>query len=322
MRYRPLGNTGVMVSEIGFGAWGIGGSMWLGAEDAESMRALHRAADLGMNFFDTALVYGRGHSERLVRRLLKERPETLIVATKIPPKNNRWPARPGTKISEVFPYDYIIKQTEQNLKNLGREVIDLQQFHVWLDEWEEEPEWYEAIAQLKGEGKIRFFGVSINDHQPSSALQLARSGKVDALQVIYNIFDQSPERELFPLCREKGIGILARVPLDEGGLTGTIRPDTTFPENDWRNNYFREDRKQQVFERTERLGALLGEEASSLPELALRFCLHHEATSTVIPGMRTVRHVEMNAAFSDGRQLSPQLVQRLREHVWERNFYA
>lgn len=322
MRYRPLGNTGVMVSEIGFGAWGIGGSMWLGAKDAESMQALHRAADLGMNFFDTALVYGRGHSERLVGRLLKERPETLIVATKIPPKNNRWPARTGTKISEAFPHDYIIKRTEQSLKNLGCNVIDLQQFHVWLDEWVEEPEWYDAIAQLKGEGKIRYFGVSINDHQPSSALELARSEKVDALQVIYNIFDQSPERELFPLCRQKGIGVLARVPLDEGGLTGTIRPDTTFPENDWRNNYFREDRRQQVFERTERLGTLLGEEASSLPELALRFCLHHEATSTVIPGMRTARHVEQNCAFSDARRLSPQLVQRLREYAWERNFYA
>jgi len=321
MQYRPLGSTGLQVSEIGFGAWGIGKTMWRGAEDQESLRALHRAADLGVNFFDTARVYGDGHSERLIGQFLKARTGEILVASKIPPKNGLWPARPGTTAAETFPAEHILRITDESLRNLGREAIDLMQFHVWSDEWVDDPEWLEGILQLKKQGKIRYFGVSINDHQPGSALKLVASGTVDAVQVIYNIFDQSPEEELFALCQKKGVGVIARVPFDEGGLTGSITPETVFPERDWRNRYFRGERKREVYQRTEQLKTLLGGDARTMPELALRFCLHHDAVSTVIPGMRSVGHVESNCALSDGRRFPADLVAKLRAHRWERNWY-
>ncbi|MGB5872349.1 MAG: aldo/keto reductase [Bacteroidota bacterium] len=321
MKYRTLGRTGLKVSEIGFGAWGIGKSMWRGAEDSESLRALHTARDLGVNFFDTALVYGAGHSEKLVGQFRRERQDAVIIASKVPPKNDLWPARPGTRLTDCFPHDHIIGKTEQSLRNLGVDTIDLQQFHVWTDEWIDEPEWFDAISKLKEEGKIRHFGISINDHQPESVLKVGASGKVDVFQVIYNIFDQSPEKELYPLCLQKEIGVIVRVPFDEGALTGTVTPDTIFPERDWRRNYFKGDRKKQVFDRVERLRPLLGEEASTLPELALRFCLHHEAVSTIIPGMRTVAHVQSNSQVSDGRSLSTGILVDLRKEAWEKNFY-
>jgi aryl-alcohol dehydrogenase-like predicted oxidoreductase len=321
MRYRTLGKTGIQVSEIGFGAWGIGGELWQGADDKEALRTLARAADMGLNFIDTALAYGDGHSEQLVGAFLKESRERMVIATKIPPKNNQWPAKKGSRIGEVFPASHIVRSTEKSLKNLGIETIDIQQLHVWLDDWTDVPEWFDAISRLKADGKIRFFGVSINDHDPASALKITASGKVDTVQVIYNIFDQSPEEELFPLCLKRDIGVIARVPFDEGALTGAITPETTFPEKDFRSRYFRDDRKQQVHHRVGALTALLGSEARTLPELALRFCLHHTAVSTVIPGMRTVKHVECNCPLSDGRALSTDILEKLREHRWEKNFY-
>jgi aryl-alcohol dehydrogenase-like predicted oxidoreductase len=321
MKYRILGKTNLNVSEISFGAWGIGGGMWKGSDDVESMRTLHRAVDLGVNFIDTALAYGRGHSEQLIGNLLKERKERLHVATKIPPKNQQWPARAGSSVGDAFPKNYIIECTEKSLKNLGTECLDVQQFHVWLDEWLHEGDWWEAIQNLKEQGKIRAFGVSINDHAPETALELVKSGLADTVQVIYNIFDQSPEDNLFPVCREKNVGVIVRVPFDEGGLTGRITPETTFPERDWRNRYFQDDRKKQVWEKAQELQKLLNGEAKSLPELALRFCLNHPAVSTVIPGMRTVEHVESNIAVSDGRLLSDSLRSELKHHVWQRNFY-
>jgi aryl-alcohol dehydrogenase-like predicted oxidoreductase len=321
MKYRTLGKTNLNVSEIGFGAWGIGGGMWKGSDDTESMRTLHRAVDLGVNFIDTALAYGKGHSEQLIGNLLKERKERLYAATKIPPKNQLWPARAGSAVRDAFPKDYIIECTEKSLKNLGTECLDVQQFHVWLDEWLYEGDWWEAIRGLKEQGKIRAFGVSINDHAPETALELVRSGLADTVQVIYNIFDQSPEEKLFRVCQEKNVGVIVRVPFDEGGLTGSIAPETTFPERDWRNRYFRDDRKKQVWERAKNLEKLLNGEAKNLPELALRFCLSHPAVSTIIPGMRTVDHVESNIAVSDGRFLSYSLQSELKRHVWQRNFY-
>jgi aryl-alcohol dehydrogenase-like predicted oxidoreductase len=321
MEYRPFGRTGFKVSEIGFGAWGIGGAMWQGSKDQESMEALHTAIDLGVNFIDTALVYGDGHSEQLVGRLLKERQEPIRVATKIPPKNGRWPARKGTTIHDTFPYDYIIERTETSLRNLGTDTVDIQQFHVWDDDWTDETEWSDAISKLKEEGKIRHFGVSINDHQPENALRLAASGKVDSFQVIHNVFDQSPEEKLYPYCLEHKIAIIVRVPFDEGGLTGTITPETTFPPGDFRIRYFRDDRKRQVVERVDAMRKLLGPEASSIAELALRYTLSHEAVSTVIPGMRTVRNVKANCGASDGRRLSGRLMGELKKHRWDRNFY-
>jgi aryl-alcohol dehydrogenase-like predicted oxidoreductase len=321
MNQRPLGRTGLQVSEIGYGAWGIGQSMWLGADDDESVRALNRAADLGVTMFDTALAYGDGHSEQLVGRLVRERDEPLVVATKIPPKNKRWPAPAGIDPDDAFPADYVIECTERSLRNLGLDTIDVQQFHVWSDDWAGRGSWRDGIEQLKSEGKIRAFGVSINDHQPANALALVASGAVDTVQVIYNVFDQAPEDELLPACAEHGVGVLARVPFDEGSLTGNIGPETEFPEGDFRNHYFRDDRKQQVADRVQAILDDLGIEREQLPEVALRYILSHPAVSTVIPGMRSVRNVERNAALGDGTGLPDEQVAALKRHRWERDFY-
>jgi aryl-alcohol dehydrogenase-like predicted oxidoreductase len=322
MQYRTLGKSGIRVSEIGYGAWGIGGELWQGADDAESMRALHAAADAGLNFIDTALAYGNGHSEQLVGAFLRERKDRIAVATKIPPKNRRWPARPGSKLADVFPPDYIVQRTEESLKNLRVETIDLQQFHVWNDDWAGHEEWRGAVERLKAEGKIKHAGISINDHQPSNGLAAAETGAIDAFQVIYNIFDQTPERELFPYCALHNIGVIVRVPFDEGALTGNVTPETTFPPKDFRSNYFRGERKAEVVRRVDALRPLLGAEAATLPELALRFCLHPGAVSTVIPGMRSVRNVVANCAVSDGRALPHSLLAELRKHAWEKNYYG
>ena len=322
MQFRSLGKTGATVSEIGYGAWGIGGEMWQGSEDAQSMIALRKAVELGVNFFDTALAYGNGHSEMLVGKLRRNSVEKIVIATKVPPKNRQWPARSGVPFNETFPKNYIIESTEKSLKNLRVETIDLQQLHVWSDEWVGADEIWEAVRLLKGQGKIKAFGISVNDHAPGSALKAARTGMVDTFQVIYNIFDQSPEEELFPYCLTNNIGIIVRVPLDEGGLTGRITPDTVFPDRDWRNNYFRGDRKQQVYDRVKKLKTFLGAEAKTLPELALRFILSHPAVSTIIPGMRSVANVETNTAVSDGKHLSEKLLKELKKQKWVRNFYG
>src|SRR5215213_2039441 len=258
MHYRKLGFTGLEVSVVGDAVKDIGKDAWLGTEDDESVRALHRAIDLGLNFIDTALAYGDGHSERLVGQVVKERGETVYVATKIPPMNRIWPAPSGLSTDEVFPGYYLKECTEQSLKNLGFETIEVQQLHVWQDEWVGEGDWLEAVENLKSEGKIRFFGVSINDHQPENAVRLIETGVVDTVQVIYNVFDQSPEDELLPLCRERGVGVIVRVPFDEGALTGRITPETTFDEDDFRNDYFRDDRKVQVYERVRAIVSELG----------------------------------------------------------------
>lgn len=321
MKYRALGKTGIEVSEIGYGAWGIGGRQWLGAEDEESLRALHRAIELGVNFIDTALAYGEGHSEQLVGKVVREAPGKVWVATKVPPKNLLWPARPGIGIDQVFPYDYIIRCTEQSLRNLNVDTIDLQQLHVWNPEWIDRDDWRRAFEDLKKSGKVRAVGISINDHQPDSALDVVKTGLIDTVQVIYNIFDQSPERNLFPLVQQMGVGVLARVPLDEGGLTGTIDENTTFPKGDFRESYFRGDRKRQVAEHVAALKRDLEGVKGSLPEIALRFCISHPAVSTVIPGMRRVKTVESSCSVSELGPLPPDALAKLKRHAWERNFY-
>ncbi len=321
MRYRKLGRTGYQISEVGFGAWGIGRSQWIGAEDAESLRALHKAADLGLNFIDTALAYGNGHSEQVVGRFLRERSERIVVATKIPPKNDEWPARHDARMKEVFPVDHIIGSAETSLRNLRVECIDLQQFHVWNDLWAEQDEWRSAVEKLKREGKVCHFGISINDYQPTNGLQAAETGLIDSFQVIYNIFEQEPEKELFPYCEKNDIGIIARCPLDEGSLTGNITPATTFPRGDFRNDYFRGERKRQVMEHVEPLRFLLHDGVRTLAEAALRFCLSDARVTTVIAGMRTAKHVEENCAVSDGNGLPAGDLETLREHAWPHNFY-
>jgi aryl-alcohol dehydrogenase-like predicted oxidoreductase len=321
MRYRMLGRTGFSVSEIGFGAWGIGGKMWLGARDEESLAALRRAFELGLNFIDTALAYGDGHSERLVGRAVREHGGKIYVATKVPPKNYLWPARPGIGIEEVFPYDYIVRSTEQSLRNLGLDTIDLQQLHVWNPEWIDRDDWRRAADDLKLSGKVRAFGISINDHEPDSALDVLKTGLIDTVQVIYNIFDQSPEENLFPLCLALNVGVIARVPLDEGGLTGAITPETKFPPGDWRELYFKGDRKRQVAERVAALRRDLEGVEGTLAEIALRFCLSHPAVSTVIPGMRRRETVESSCRASDLGPLPQAVREKLKRHAWKRNFY-
>jgi aryl-alcohol dehydrogenase-like predicted oxidoreductase len=322
MKFRKLGRTNFDVTEIGYGAWGIGGTMWIGASDKESLAALRFALDQGLNFIDTALVYGEGHSEQLVGRVVKEINRKTYVATKIPPKNRLWPARPGIGIKEAFPRDYIVSSTEESLRNLGLEIIDLQQLHTWNPEWTGQDEWRRGFEDLKAQGKVQAVGVSINNHQPDSALGIIETGLIDAVQVIYNIFDQTPERNLFPACRKHNIGVLARVPLDEGALAGRVTEDTTFPSGDFRNLYFRGDRKKQVVEHVNALVRDLGlEDASHLPEIALRFCLSDPAVSTVIPGMRSISNVAANIMASGQGPLLPGTLEILRRHAWDRDFY-
>jgi aryl-alcohol dehydrogenase-like predicted oxidoreductase len=321
MNLRRLGKTGLEVSEVGFGAWGIGRTAWIGADDDESIKALDRAIELDLNFIDTALAYGDGHSEELVGQTVRRRPETVYVATKIPPRNMRWPASGDDRAEATFPGEHIRKCTERSLRNLGLDAIDVQQFHVWHDNWLDQGDWRETVEALKQEGKIRHFGVSINDHAPDTALDLVRSGAVDTVQVIYNVFDQSPDDELFPSVREHDVGVLARVPFDEGGLTGSIRPDTEFPEGDFRASYFAGERKRQVADRVRAIVDDLAIQAGDIAETALRFVLSSDAVSTVIPGMRSVRNVERNCAAGDGRGLPPEQLEKLRAHRWVRNFY-
>jgi aryl-alcohol dehydrogenase-like predicted oxidoreductase len=321
MNYRKLGKTGLDVSEVGFGAWGIGKGMWVGASDDESAKALHRAFDLGLNFVDTALRYGDGHSEKLVGKAVKERSEKIFVASKVPPKNAQWPAQAGVPAEKAFPAEHVIACTEESLQHLGLERIDVQQFHVWSDEWVGEGDWLDAIQKLKEQGKIGYFGVSINDYQPENAIRLIETGVADTVQVIYNIFEQAPEDQLFPACEKHHVGVIVRVALDEGGLTGKIMPDTKFEEGDFRNRYFRGDRKQEVYENVRKIVTDLEIGVDQMAETALRYVLSHDAVSTVIAGMRSIRNVEQNCKLGDGRGLPKKVVGQLKTHRWVRNFY-
>ena len=322
MRYRRLGRTGFHVSEIGYGAWGIGGTQWLGADDRESRLALRHAIDLGLNFIDTALAYGEGHSEELVGDVVREADHKIYVASKVPPKNQLWPARPGIPIADVFPYEHIMQSTERSLKNLKLDTIDLQQLHVWNPEWIASDEWQRAFEDIKRTGKARAVGISINDHQPDSALEVIKTGLIDSVQVIYNIFDQSPEKHLFPLALERDIGVIARVPLDEGALTGKIDQFTQFEPTEFRAKYFQGDRKKQVAEHVAAIQRDLQLSNGAMPEVALRFCISHPAVSSVIPGMRTRANVDFNCSIPGKGPLPDKVIAILRKHAWERNFYG
>jgi aryl-alcohol dehydrogenase-like predicted oxidoreductase len=321
MRHRRLTRGGLEVSELGYGAWGIGQSMWLGAEDDESLRALARAFELGVDFVDTALGYGDGHSEELVGQAVRANGGGIAVSTKIPPKNMQWPARAGVHAEDAFPADWVVECTERSLRNLGLERIDLQQFHVWSDEWLDQGSWREAVEGLKADGKIGAFGVSINDHQPSNGIALVESGAVESVQVIYNVFDQTPEDALFAATQANDVGVIVRVAFDEGALTGRIRPETTFPDGDWRNHYFRDERKREVWERVQAIASDLGIEIDDLPEIALRFVLSHPDVTTVIAGMRSLANVDRNAASAERGPLGDDQLAALRAHRWARNFY-
>lgn len=316
MRYRTFGRTGWQVSEVGFGMWGMGG--WTGSDDQESMQALERAVQLGCNFFDTAWVYGDGHSEKLLGRLLASHPnERLYAATKVPPKNMQWPARREYKLDDVFPPDHIRRYVERSLQNLQVDTIDLIQFHVWNDDWSNDPHWQKVMQELREQKIVRAVGISINRWEPENSIRTLRTGLIDAVQVIYNIFDQAPEDELFPVCRELNIGVIARVPFDEGTLTGTLSLKSKWPDGDFRNVYFGPENLKASVERAEELRKVIPD-GMSMPELALRFILFNPDVSTVIPGMRRVHHVESNLATSYAEALEPELIQRLRVHRWDR----
>jgi aryl-alcohol dehydrogenase-like predicted oxidoreductase len=318
MRYRTFGRLGWSVSEIGYGMWGMAG--WTGSDDAQSLAALDRSVALGCTFFDTAWAYGSGHSERLLGQTLKRHAaKRLYVATKVPPKNRRWPGRAETPPSDVFPYDYIVQMTEESRKNLGVERIDLQQLHVWSDAWVEDDGWRRAADDLKKKGLVEGFGISVNRWEPENVLAALETGLVDAVQVVYNVFDQAPEDVLFPACQAKGVAVIARVPFDEGSLTGAMSVDDTWPEGDWRNLYFTPERLRTTLQRVDALRPLVPA-GSSLPDLALRFILHHPAVSTTIPGMRRIPHVEANLASSDAPRLGPDALRALRAHRWERDW--
>jgi aryl-alcohol dehydrogenase-like predicted oxidoreductase len=320
MRTRTMGRLGWQISEVGYGMWGIAGGPgnFTGADPGSAPQCLDAAVALGCNFFDTAWVYGRGVSEQMLGRLLRRhRDKRLYVATKIPPKNREWPPRPSDRLIDVFPPEHIREYTQQSLKNLGVDRIDLMQLHVWEDRWADDERWQRALQDLRREGLIDGIGISVNRWQPGNCLKAIGTGLVDVVQVIYNIFDQAPEDELLCVALEKDIGVIARVPFDEGGLTGTLTRSTRFPADDWRSTYFGPENLGPTVQRADALQSLLTP-GVSLPELALRFILHHPAVSTVIPGMRKPGHVRANMAVSDGRPLPAALLEQLRQHRWDR----
>jgi len=316
MRYRTFGRLGWRVGEVGYGMWGLAG--WTGSDDDLTRQALEEAVRLGCNFFDTAWAYGGGVSERFLGGLVRAHPEQrLYCATKIPPKNLTWPSRAEFTLDEVFPPDHIRRYAESSLENLGIDAIDLLQFHVWEDAWAQDTRWQRVIEDLKRQRLIGGVGISVNRWEPENGLATLRTGLIDAVQVIYNIFDQAPEDELFPLCRELGVAVIARVPFDEGSLTGHLTRDTTFPRGDFRGLYFGPENLGATMDRVDALTPLVPSD-STLPEMALRFILANEDVATVIPGMRRPAHVQANIAASDLGPLDSSLVTKLREHRWDR----
>ena len=316
MKYRTFGRTQLKVSEIGYGMWGLAG--WTGTDTRELDEALDRSVEMGCNFYDTAWGYGAGKSEEILGQLVRRHPgKRLYHATKIPPKNFQWPSKSHFRLEECFPYDHIIEYTEKSLKNLNVECIDLQQFHVWEDKWSQEDEWKKAVEKLKKDGKIRFMGVSVNRWEPDNVLDTLRTGMIDTVQVIYNIFDQAPDDNLFPLCRKLNIGVIARVPFDEGSLTGTLTRETTFPKDDWRSTYFVPENLKSSVEHADALRPLIPP-GMTMAELSLRFILESEDVHTIIPGMRKLRNVEANIRTSDGKRLDAALVKHLHAHRWDR----
>lgn len=315
MQYRTLGRTGLEISEIGFGAWGIGGG-WGPTDDAAAINSLHQAFDLGVNFYDTAYVYGDGHSEKLIGQAFAKQRQKIVIASKVPTRTFKWPPLDSEAVHDVFPADWIIQCTERTLKNLGTDYLDVQQLHAWADPWNEQLEWYEALTKLQEQGKIRYFGVSANDWNPYNTTRLVESGRVDSVQVIYNLFEQRPAEKLLPAAAEHSVGIIVRVPFEEGLLTGKFRPGHQFAGDDWRAQWMTEQRLREAEPRVQALEAELGDTYGDLPTLALKFVLAHPAVSTTIPGMRRPAHVESNCAASDLPALPDDMVERLKKHAF------
>ena len=316
MKYRRFGRTGWEVSEIGYGMWGMGG--WTGSDDDESRRSLQTAVDLGCNFFDTAWGYGEGKSEALLGELVRANPDKkLYTATKMPPKNFQWPSRREYTLEECFPPDHIERYVEISLQNAGLSSFDLMQFHTWEDSWLADDLWFQKLVDLKEQGLINAIGISINRWEPWNGVQAVNSGVIDAVQVIYNIFDQNPDDELIPACRKHDVAFIARVPFDEGTLTGNITLESTWPEDDWRSTYFVPDNLQSSVAHANALKPLVPNDMS-MAEMAMRFILAEPVVSTIIPGMRKLHHVEQNLANSDAGPLDDELLDELKKHRWVR----
>lgn len=316
MVYRRFGRTDWQVSEIGYGMWGMAG--WTESDDIQSAKSLDLAVENGVNFFDTAWGYGEGHSEQLLGELVRRHPnKKLYTASKIPPKNFEWPSKPEYTLEESYPTSHVVEYTEKTLKNLGLEQLDLMQFHTWDDGWSDSEEWQRAIEDLKAAGKITAMGISVNRWEPENCIKALKTGTIDVVQVIYNIFDQAPVDNLFPLCEKMDIAVIARVPFDEGTLTGSITKETTFPEGDWRGTYFVPENLISSAEHADALRPLIPE-GMTMAEMALRFILENKMVGTVIPGMRKQRNVLANTATSDGNGLSKELFQELQNHRWDR----
>lgn len=316
MNCRRFGGSGWAVSEIGYGMWGMG--EWKGSDDEESLNSLQLAVDLGCNFFDTAWAYGEGHSERLLGSLLRNNPDKeLRAATKIPPKNFQWPSQRGYTVDDCFPPDHIEEYVHRSLANLQVETIDLIQLHTWEDGWLDDDRWLRKLKDLRDQGLIELVGISLNRWEPWNGVRAVRSGRIDAVQVIYNILDQAPEDELLPACAEMEVAVIARVPFDEGTLTGNLTLESTWPEGDWRNSYFVPENLRASVERAEALKQVLPD-GMTMAEMALRFILGGERVSTVIPGMRRGTHVRENMQASDKGPLAPRLQAELEEHRWDR----
>jgi aryl-alcohol dehydrogenase-like predicted oxidoreductase len=316
MKYRKLGRTGFEISDVAHGLWGMSG--WSGSADSESLNALQQAVDLSCNFFDTAWAYGDGNSDALLGKTIAENPnKRLYAASKIPPMNLKWPALPQYKYSEVFPAEHVFKYADLIRKKLGTDRIDLLQFHVWDDGWTDIPEFRNTVEKLKKDKIIRYFGLSLNRWEPENGIHACRTGLIDAVQVIYNIFDQAPEDELFPVCKELNIGVIARVPLDEGSLGGKMTPQTTFPASDWRSRYFCQENLIPTLQRVDKLKEIVPS-GMTLPEMSLRFVLSYPTVSTTIVGMRKPDHVKSNIAASDTGSLDKSLLQELKKHRWDR----
>ncbi len=316
MKYRKLGRTNWNVSEIGYGMWGMAG--WTGTDDDESLRSLQYALDRGCNFFDTAWGYGAGKSEHLLGELVRaNKDKTLYTATKMPPKNFKWPSAREYTWEDCFPPDHIQEYVEKSLENAGLDAYDLMQFHTWEDAWLEDDAWFAKMSDLKAQGLFHAIGISMNRWEPWNGVKAVRSGLIDTVQMIYNIFDQNPQDELFPACREHDVGVIARVPFDEGSLTGILTKTSSWPEGDWRNTYFVPENLNASVDHADALKPLVPDDMT-MPDMALRFILGESTVSTIIPGMRKLNHVETNIATSDTGPLDPALMAELEKHRWDR----
>jgi aryl-alcohol dehydrogenase-like predicted oxidoreductase len=316
MKYRTLGRTNWQISEIGYGMWGMAG--WTSSDDEESFRSLQLAVDMGCNFFDTAWGYGRGKSEGLLGELIRaNKGKKLYTATKMPPKNFQWPSKREHTLNDCFPPDHIEKYVEKSLKNAGLDSYDLMQFHTWEDHWLEDDRGIKKMIELKEQGLFKAIGISINRWEPWNGVKAVKSGLIDSVQVIYNIFDQNPKDELFPACRKMNVGVIARVPFDEGSLTGTLTKDSRWPEGDWRNTYFVPENLIPSVEHADALKPLIPG-GMTMSEMALRFILGEQTVSTIIPGMRNPVHAGMNMRTSDAGPLDNKLMKELEKHRWDR----